>query len=179
MIGRFAIFAAVIVGFAFLAVPREGAWEDRSDGGVFRVTSNATGSQEGAQEADSSWYGGDHTLTRRGDGHFYATTSINGASANMLVDTGASVIALTGDDALAAGINWDDSTVRPIGRGASGTVYGVPTRLREVSVGSLTQRNVPAIIVPEGLDVSLLGQSYLSRIDGVEISGDTMTLNGG
>ena len=179
MIGRFAFFGALVLGFAFLAVTREGSWEDRENGGVWRFDSNSPPAQNAPSEADSAWYSGDHTLARRGDGHFYASTSVNGASAYMLVDTGASVIALTGADAPAAGINWDENSVRPVGRGASGTVYGVRTRLREVTVGNLTQRNVEAIIVPRGLDVSLLGLSYLSRLDGVEISGDTMTLNGG
>lgn len=95
----------------------------------------------------------------------------------MLVDTGASVIALTGADAQAAGIYWDESEVRPVGRGASGTVYGVPKRLDEVAIGDLSQRNVEAIIVPRGLDISLLGQSYLSRLGRVDISGNTMELS--
>ena len=184
MIARFAIFAACVVGFALIAVPRESDWEDRgnensANSGKWRPKAGAKRLDAASNQASPAWYGGDHTLSRRGDGHFYATTTINGASAYMLVDTGASVIALTGSDAQAAGIQWDESAVRPVGRGASGTVYGVRTRLGEVAVGDLTHRNVDAIIVPRGLDISLLGQSYLSRLDGVEISGDTMTLNGG
>ena len=179
MIGRFAAFAIFIVGFALIAVPREGTWESESGDGVFHVAPTSPGSRESGQDVIASWYGGDETLSRQSDGHFYASATINGTSARMLVDTGASVVALTGDDALAAGIDWDDSAVRPVARGASGTVYGVPIRLREVSVGSLTQRDIQAIIVPDGLDVSLLGQSFLSRLDSVEIGGETMTLNGG
>jgi aspartyl protease family protein len=96
----------------------------------------------------------------------------------MLVDTGASVIALTGADAEAAGLIWDESEVRPIARGASGTVYGVYKRLDEVAVGDLAHRNVDAVIVPRGLDVSLLGQSYLGRLARVDISGERMELSG-
>jgi aspartyl protease family protein len=179
MIARYAIFAAGVVGFVLIAVPRGGEWDENTNSTVFRYSSKPKRADTIQGQANAAWYSGDHTLSRRGDGHFYATTTINGASAYMLVDTGASVIALTGSDAQSAGIQWDESAVRPVGRGASGTVYGVRTRLEEVAVGDLTHRNVEAIIVPNGLEVSLLGQSYLSRLKNVEISGDTMTLSGG
>ena len=76
------------------------------------------------------------------------------------------------------GLSWDDSALRPIGRGASGTVYGTPVVLQSLEVGGFEARNVEAAIIPEGLDVSLLGQSFLSKIDNVEISGDEMRLGG-
>ena len=49
--------------------------------------------------------------------------------------------------------------------------------LDSVTVGDLQADNVEAVIIPEGLDVSLLGQSFLSRVDNVQIEGDRMTLN--
>ncbi|MEM9310166.1 MAG: TIGR02281 family clan AA aspartic protease [Pseudomonadota bacterium] len=179
MVGRLALFAALILGFTYLVVPREGSPGDPSgnDGQSPHIAHEAERVDSAESGANAAWFSGDQTLARRGDGHFYATTSVNGASTYMLVDTGASVIALTGDDARAAGLYWNESDVRPIGRGASGTVYGVPTRLDEVAIGDLTQRNVDAVIVPNGLDVSLLGQSYLGRLNRVEISGDTMQLS--
>ena len=95
----------------------------------------------------------------------------------MMVDTGASVIALTAPDALAAGLDWSPADVRVIGRGASGDVMGVPAMLTEVDVGGITARGVQAVIVPEGLDVSLLGQSYLSSVGNVAIAEDRMVLS--
>lgn len=179
MTARFAFIAALILGFTYLAIPREG-----SDMLAFLGGKPAAGSVPETPEnsrddnsADAAWYGGDEMLVRRGDGHFYAATRVNGAETRMLVDTGASVIALTGEDARAAGLYWNDNDIRPIGRGASGTVLGIPTRLDEVAIGYLIQRNVDAVIVPRGLDVSLLGQSYLGRLNRVEINGDTMQLS--
>ena len=61
--------------------------------------------------------------------------------------------------------------------GASGVVMGVPVRLPEVAVGDFVARDVEAVIVPEGLGISLLGQSFLSHIETVNISGDTLTLS--
>ena len=118
-----------------------------------------------------------HTLARKGDGHFYAKARIEGRDINMMVDTGASVIALTGRDAQSIGLSWTQSEVQPVARGASGTVFGVRTRLRDVEIGGMRRHNVQAIIVPRGLDVSLLGQSYLSQIGTVEISSNQMILS--
>lgn len=118
--------------------------------------------------------GGGHTLSRQFDGHFYASARVEGTGVRMMVDTGASVIALTGQDASAIGLHWNDTDVQPVARGANGTVYGVRAQLREVEIGGMVRRNVSAVIIPQGLDVSLLGQSYLSQIGSVEISGNEM-----
>lgn len=122
----------------------------------------------------SGWDNGQFSLLRQADGHFYADGAIQNAPTRFLVDTGASIIALTGADAQAAGLSWSDADISPIGTGASGVVYGVPTILAEVEIGGLTQRNVRAVIIPEGLEVSLLGQSFLSQISSVEIAQDRM-----
>ncbi|MEM6477106.1 MAG: TIGR02281 family clan AA aspartic protease, partial [Pseudomonadota bacterium] len=136
-----------------------------------------SGSNSGSQ-ASADWFAGDHTLERQADGHFYASAIVDGAQVRMMVDTGASVIALTAADASAAGLYWDDSEVRMIGRGASGAVYGVPARLDEVEIGGMVRRNVDAVIIPQGLGISLLGQSYLKQISGVEIADNKMILSG-
>lgn len=115
-------------------------------------------------------------LDRESDGHFYANVQVNARSTRFLVDTGASVIALTGADARAIGLTWDAGQVVPVAKGASGVVYGVPVRLEHVEVGTLGARDVGAVIIPEGLEVSLLGQSFLERLKGVHIDGDRMTL---
>ena len=121
---------------------------------------------------------GEVVLPRAPDGHFYADVTIDGSSAHMLVDTGASMIALTGADADSLGIYWDTSAVRPVARGASGTVYGVPVTLETVGLGDFEAQKVEAVIVPEGLDISLLGQSFLSKIAKVEIDQQRMVLGG-
>jgi len=117
------------------------------------------------------------TLERARDGHFYADVVVDGQSARMLVDTGASVIALTGDDAAALGLSWDESEVAVVAQGANGPVRGVPTMLPLVELGGFSAQNVPALIIPEGLQISLLGQSFLSKIGVVEIAGDAMVMS--
>jgi aspartyl protease family protein len=131
------------------------------------------------ETARDAWLSGDTVLQRSGDGHFYASVQIDSRDYRMLVDTGASVVALTGEDAEAIGLTWSDADLREIGRGASGPVQGVPVTIDRIELGGFEARNVRAAILPEGLDVSLLGQSFLSQIPGVRIDGDRMMLGGG
>ncbi len=125
--------------------------------------------------ATSGW-GDELVLQRERDGHFYAEVSVDGVPTRMLVDTGASVVALTGDDALAMGLYWDDQEVQPVAEGASGAVHGVRTSIPRLRLGEFEASNVDAIIVPEGLGISLLGQSFLETIGDVRIADDRMVL---
>lgn len=128
-------------------------------------------------EGEADW---DHivTLDRAGDGHFYADVSVDGQSTRMLVDTGASVIALTGADAEALGLVWNEDEIAMVARGANGPVMGVHATLANVTLGGFEAADVPALIIPEGLSISLLGQSFLSQVRKVEISGDNMVMTG-
>ena len=84
--------------------------------------------------------------------------------------------ALTGADARAAGLMWSAADIRPIAQGASGPVAGMAITLDRVTLGGHEARNVRAIIVPEGLGVSLLGQSFLASVQPVRIEQDRMVL---
>jgi aspartyl protease family protein len=125
------------------------------------------------------WLSGEVVLPRADDGHFYADVTVNGSSARMLVDTGATPVALTADDARAIGLMWSDSDIQPVAKGANGMVYGVPVTLAQVQLGDLEARGVAAIVVTDGLEISLLGQSFLSKIERVEMEQDRMVLGGG
>ena len=114
-------------------------------------------------------------LRRRPNGHFYVTADVNGAPINFVVDTGASSVALTEADARAAGIQFSSAEYEPIARTANGIARGKAITLPKVSIEGKDVTEVEGMIL-EGSDVSLLGQSYLSRISGVEMSGDYMTL---
>jgi aspartyl protease family protein len=115
-------------------------------------------------------------LQREGNGHFFAQGEADGAAVRFMVDTGASVIALTAADAQKLGQTWYPNELQMVGRGVNGDVIGKPIMLNRVRIGNIEATNVRAIIVPEGLDVSLLGQSFLKQVSNVNISGDQMTL---
>lgn len=114
-------------------------------------------------------------LARAGNGHFNASVSVNGQPVEMMVDTGATVVALTVDDARRLGFTVDPAQFREVGSGASGPVRGVPVVLDDIAVEGRHASGVDAVVL-EGLDRSLLGQSFLRRLDQVDITGDTMTL---
>lgn len=119
---------------------------------------------------------GDVSLARLGDGHFYAEGDVDGTKMRFLVDTGASVVALSAADANALGLDWRDEELRMVGRGVNGEVMGKPVVLASVTLGDIEVRDVQAVIIPRGLHVSLLGQSFLSKLENVNISADEMTL---
>ncbi|HKT15890.1 MAG TPA: TIGR02281 family clan AA aspartic protease [Allosphingosinicella sp.] len=114
------------------------------------------------------------TLQRARDSHFYADAQVNGAIVHFMIDTGASSVVLTRGDALRAGIGAGDFTLK--GTGAGGEVQLMSTSIGRLALGPLSAANVPAMVAKDGLPISLLGQSYLSRIGTVSISGDTMVL---
>ncbi|MEX0341362.1 MAG: TIGR02281 family clan AA aspartic protease [Erythrobacter sp.] len=165
--------AAFVPGGA-IDTATEGAESLASDAPGARSTQLETPTDQGGNYA--AWVAGTTELPRAADGHFYADAAINGAQVNLLVDTGASVVALTARDAHAAGLFWSDADVRPVAHGASGPVRGVEVTLDRVVLGGHEARDVRAIIVPEGLALSLLGQSFLATIQPVRIEADRMVL---
>lgn len=116
-------------------------------------------------------------LTREADGHFYAEVEVNSGSVRFIVDTGATAVALTGDDAREMGLYWTEDELGPVARGANGMVRGKVIVIDRMQLGEVEARNVRAAIVPEGLDVSLLGQTFLSQVNSVNISGDRMVIS--
>ena len=126
-------------------------------------------------EADRAPEEGTIELERSYDGHFYADVEINGATIHALVDTGASGIALSREDARSAGVATSISMPDVVGRGASGEVYGEHVTLDRVVLGHQSAENMPAIVLNGG-EETLLGQSFLSKFESVEIRGDWMVL---
>jgi aspartyl protease family protein len=114
-------------------------------------------------------------LQRSADGHFYADVRINGATVHMLVDTGASAIALSRDDARSVGIATSIGMNDVVGEGADGAVHGEFVRLDKVELGPLSAQGLDAIVLNSG-EQSLLGQSFLGKFSSVRIEGDRMLL---
>lgn len=132
--------------------------------------------RDGYEVNDNSYAGQDVVeLKRQPDGHFYAEVEINNMAIRVLVDTGASGIALSRDDARKAGIATSIGMYDVVGEGAGGDVKGEFVTLDSVKLGKQTASKVPAIIL-DGGEQSLLGQSFLRQFKSVEIKNDTMVL---
>lgn len=120
------------------------------------------------------------TLRRARDSHFYADARINGIMTRVMVDSGASVVALRRRDAEAMGINVDRLPIAGEARTAGGVMPMRAVMLDEIDIGGIRERNVQAAIVdlPEDQDMpaTLLGQSFLARLASVEIKGDELVM---
>ena len=137
---------------------------------------NAAATPQLANATNSTAWAESVVLPRADDGHFYADVEIEGQRLTMLVDTGASVVALTGADAERLGLTWNEADLGPVAQGASGAVVGVNTTIPEIALGDHVAHDVQALIIPEGLQVSLLGQAFLSTLGQVDMRGDEMVL---
>jgi aspartyl protease family protein len=115
------------------------------------------------------------TLKREDNGHFFARAQVNGQSVDFMVDTGATGVALTENDARRLGIALDPANYQVVGSGASGAVYGQFVTLDSVSLDGKRVEQVSGAVL-KGSEVSLLGQSFLSRMGHIEISGDRMVI---
>jgi aspartyl protease family protein len=114
-------------------------------------------------------------LDRQPDGHFYADVEVNNMPIRSVVDTGASGIALSRDDARKAGLSVSVGMFDVVGEGASGDVKGEWIKLDSVKLGQEEAKEVSAVIL-DGGNQSLLGQSFLQQFSSVEIKGDRMYL---
>jgi len=110
------------------------------------------------------------------NGHFWTNAKVNNGSVHFLVDTGASTVALTLNDAKKAGIKVRDLEYNIPVSTAGGTNYGASVKLKRVSVGAITIRDVEAIVIKDGLTTSLLGMSYLGELQKVEATRYTLFL---
>jgi aspartyl protease family protein len=116
-------------------------------------------------------------VPRDARGHFQVDARVDGGRLSFMVDTGASVIALTASDAARLGIRPSPSEFVAEVRTANGTVRAAPTRLDAVEVGDLLVRDVAAVVLPdEALSDNLLGLSFLSRLRRFEYSDGKLVL---
>jgi aspartyl protease family protein len=110
-------------------------------------------------------------------GHYYASAEVNGRPIEVLVDSGASIVALTYDDAARAGVSVHDSNYTQRVSTANGLARVAPVVLDRISLGAITIRNVPAAVAEPGrLATSLLGMSFLARLQRVDMRAGTLTL---
>lgn len=118
----------------------------------------------------------DGEIRRAPDGLFYVNARVNGAPVRFLVDTGASTIVLTRADAARAGVLPDIHAFSESADTAAGRTAMARTRLAHLSAGAIERRDVDAVIASKGLGVSLLGQSWLSQLESLQIKGDRLVM---
>ncbi|MCI5097546.1 MAG: TIGR02281 family clan AA aspartic protease [Rhodobacteraceae bacterium] len=117
------------------------------------------------------------TVPRSRDGHFRLTLMINDQPIPFLVDTGATQIVLTREDAERAGLDPANMIFSGIAMTANGEVRTAPVRLDAVALGPFVDHRVGAWVNGGELEQSLLGMSYLQRWSSVSFQGDTLVLD--
>ncbi len=120
------------------------------------------------------------TAKRARNGHFFFDTAVNGVRVPMMLDTGATIVAIRGEDAAKVGIDVSALSYTARTRTANGTAEIALVTLDSLTVGNITRRNVSASVARPGqLAYNLLGQSFLARIAGFNVEGDLLILKGG
>jgi aspartyl protease family protein len=118
-------------------------------------------------------------VARTSAGDFAIAAQINGAHVPMVLDTGASSVVLTPDDAKAAGLPLDLLNYTVSIDTANGRARAAPVTLDHITIGGLEERSVEALVVQPGqLRTSLLGMSFLNRLQSWQVSGDRLVLKG-
>lgn len=122
-------------------------------------------------------------VSKAADGHFWADADVAGpeggagGKVHFLVDTGATAVALTPEDAVKLGFKATDLKYGYNVTTAGGSSRAAAITLQSVSINGARLENVQALVVADGLDVSLLGMSYLGRLTRFEATRDTLRLH--
>jgi aspartyl protease family protein len=121
--------------------------------------------------------GQDAQVVKGEDGHYWAQGQVNGSAVKFLVDTGASAVALTQEDAQRLGYSGSDLTYDYKVTTASGEARAARIRLSSIAVSGAEVRDVEAYVIESGLQTSLLGMSYLGRLSRFEATPQALILH--
>jgi aspartyl protease family protein len=109
------------------------------------------------------------------DGHFWVDASINGVKRRLLIDSGATVTALSTDTARAAGVDTGSGLTPIILRTANGATAAQTGSIEELRVGNIVARNLKVVSAP-GLDLDVIGMNFLSELESWRVEGRTLIL---
>ena len=118
-------------------------------------------------------------IPRGQGGEFALRAKINGATAPMIIDTGATSVVLTYETAKAAGLPLELLEYDVDVETAGGRTKAARLTLDRLAIGKLVERSVPALVVPHGqMKTNLLGMSFLDRLERWEVRADRLVLHG-
>lgn len=113
---------------------------------------------------------------RAEDGAFYVIGEVDGAKVKFLIDTGASDIVLSPQDAERAGLGGGALRYSSAGETAAGMAWGAAATARRLSVGPIALSDVPVFVNQKPMGASLLGMPFLRRLASFEVRGDQLFL---
>jgi len=162
-----AVAVAVGCGFALLQ-DQGGPWLERATAARAAKPSIAR-----ATAADEAW---EYVVDAGAHGHFVIEALVNGVPVSFLVDTGASDVVLTLEDAAALGFARHGLDFSRRYHTANGVVRAAPVRLREVRIGQFSLYDLEAAVNEAPIGISLLGMSFLDRLAGYRVDDGRLIL---
>ncbi|WP_423142721.1 retropepsin-like aspartic protease family protein [Parablastomonas sp. CN1-191] len=144
---------------------------------VARLDGNFDLSLPGAGLPAQQVSGGETRVPLRRDGHYWVTAKVNGTPLRFMVDTGATLTALSPEAAAQAGLR--DAAMRQpvILRTANGPVEAKIATIGEMRFGNVVARDLDAVIAPGIGDTNVIGMNFLSRLKGWRVEDGTMILS--
>lgn len=127
-----------------------------------------------AAQADAQ--GSPASIVKAADGHYWAEADVNGHEVRFLVDTGATAVALTADDASRLGLAPATLDYTAKVMTANGPARAAQVKLDSISVAGAQVRDVDALVIENGLSTSLLGMTYLGRLSQFEATKTSLIL---
>jgi aspartyl protease family protein len=125
---------------------------------------------------DQKVSGGDLRVRMSSDGHFWVTASINGVNRRMLIDSGATVTAISPETAREAQIDTGTGLSPVILRTANGAAPAQTGAIAELRVGNIVARNLRIVTSPGLGNLDVLGMNFLSKLDSWRVEGRTLVL---
>lgn len=130
-----------------------------------------------ALDLDQQQVAGKETRIRMSrDGHFYVRATMGGVTKRLLVDSGATITALSPGTARAAGVTMKPSVFPVVLKTANGTIRADTAEVAELRFGNVVARDLAVVVSPAFGDVDVLGMNFLSRLKGWRVEGQTLIL---
>lgn len=169
ILGRFVSFAIMVasLGFVVLLVGQRARFDP-----AFARIAQTFHIGERQQEA----VGKELRVPMASDGHFWVRVRIGKIERRMLVDSGATVTAISSDTAEQAGLFPDDAPFPMVVRTANGAVNAQTATVPEVRIGNVVARDLPVVVSPAFGDMDVIGMNFLSRLKSWRVEGQTMVL---
>lgn len=120
--------------------------------------------------------GGEVRIRMAPDGHFWANVRINGVKRRMMIDSGATVTALSERTAAEVDVDPEKDLLPVILKTANGTTEARSGTVEKVRLGDITARNLKVVVSPAFGDMDLLGMNFLSRLKSWRVEGETLIL---
>ena len=164
---RFDLSSAAVMALAVASALTTAWWMDQA---------GLRGQAQAATPVSAPATGAPGQVLKSADGHYWAEADIDGRAVRVMVDTGASVVALTRDDAARLGLRLAPADFSATVITASGPVRAAAVELQAVAVAGARVDRVEALVVEQGLPHSLLGMSYLGRLSSFSATPAGLTL---